>query len=144
MRQYAALAALATTGAVLGADRLSATEKGSLLIYSGAQGTIHISNDYPADVRLQSYIVNDACESYDMAFSLTANQITAFSTQSLDAPFGDGGTPLRFRCTSGLSVLTTLKSVGTTSPVASSVPVRTLRPRPCKATTVMPSVSLVP
>ena len=32
MRQFAALAALATTGAVLGADRLSATEKGSLLI----------------------------------------------------------------------------------------------------------------
>ncbi|MEC7129632.1 MAG: hypothetical protein VXW42_05565, partial [Planctomycetota bacterium] len=91
MRQYAALAALATTGAVLGADRLSATEKGSLLIYSGAEGTIHISNDYPADVRLQSYIVNDACESYDMAFSLTANQITAFSTESLAAPFGDGG-----------------------------------------------------
>ena len=91
MRQYAALAALATTGAVLGADRLSATEKGSLLIYSGAQGTIHISNDYPADVRLQSYIVNDACESYDMAFSLTANQITAFSTDDLAAPFGDGG-----------------------------------------------------
>jgi FlaG/FlaF family flagellin (archaellin) len=90
MRQYAALAALATTGAVLGADRLSATEKGSLLIYSGAEGTIHISNDYPADVRLQSYIVNDACESYDMAFSLTANQITAFSTESLAAPFGDG------------------------------------------------------
>ena len=91
MRQYAALAALATTGAVLGADRLSATEKGSLLIYSGAQGTIHISNDYPADVRLQSYIVNDACEYYDMAFSLTANQITAFSTDDLAAPFGDGG-----------------------------------------------------
>ena len=90
MRQYAALAALATTGAVLGADRLSATEKGSLLIYSGAEGTIHISNDYPADVRLQSYIVNGACESYDMAFSLTANQITAFSTESLAAPFGDG------------------------------------------------------
>ena len=91
MRQYAALAALATTGAVLGADRLSATEKGSLLIYSGAQGTIHISNDYPADVRLQSYIVNDACEYYDMAFSLTANQITAFSTDDLAAPFGQGG-----------------------------------------------------
>ena len=91
MRQYAALAALATTGAVLGADRLSATEKGSLLIYSGAQGTIHISNDYPADVRLQSYIVNDACEYYDMAFSLTANQITAFDTDDLAAPFGDGG-----------------------------------------------------
>ena len=91
MRQFAALAALATTGAVLGADRMSATEKGSLLIYSGAQGTIHISNDYPADVRLQSYIVNDACQSYDMAFSLTANQITAFSTDDLAAPFGDGG-----------------------------------------------------
>jgi hypothetical protein len=91
MRQYAALAALATTGAVLGADRLSATEKGSLLIYSGAQGTIHISNDYPADVRLQSYIVNDGCDYYDMAFSLTANQITAFDTDDLAAPFGDGG-----------------------------------------------------
>ena len=91
MRQFAALAALATTGAVLGADRMSATEKGSLLIYSGAEGTIHISNDYPADVRLQSYIVNDACEYYDMAFSLTANQITAFSTDDLAAPFGDGG-----------------------------------------------------
>ena len=91
MRQYAALAALATTGAVLGADRLSATEKGSLLIYSGAQGTIHISNDYPADVRLQSYIVNDACEYYDMAFSLTANQITAFETSDLAAPFGMSG-----------------------------------------------------
>ena len=91
MRQYAALAALATTGAVLGADRMSATEKGSLLIYSGAQGTIHISNDYPADVRLQSYIVNDACEYYDMAFSLTANQITAFDTDDLAAPFGNGG-----------------------------------------------------
>ena len=91
MRQYAALAALATTGAVLGADRLSATEKGSLLIYSGAEGTIHISNDYPADVRLQSYIVNDACEYYDMAFSLTANQITAFETSDLAAPFGMSG-----------------------------------------------------
>ena len=91
MRQFAALAALATTGAVLGADRMSATEKGSLLIYSGAEGTIHISNDYPADVRLQSYIVNDACEYYDMAFSLTANQITAFSTDDLAAPFGMSG-----------------------------------------------------
>jgi len=91
MRQYAALAALATTGAVLGADRLSATEKGSLLIYSGAQGTIHISNDYPADVQLQAYVVDAySCDSYDMGFSLTANQITAFSTDYLAAPFYDG------------------------------------------------------
>ena len=87
MRQYAALAALATTGAVLGADRLSATEKGSLLIYSGAQGTIHISNDYPADVRLQSYIVNDACESYDMAFSLSSQTLTPRNTTSLSLYF---------------------------------------------------------
>ena len=43
---FMGVAALAAAGSVFGADRLSATEKGSLLIYSNAEGTLHISNDY--------------------------------------------------------------------------------------------------
>ena len=53
---FMGVAALAAAGSVFGADRLSATEKGSLLIFSNASGTIHISNDYPADVQLLSLI----------------------------------------------------------------------------------------
>ena len=72
---FMGVAALAAAGSVFGADRLSATEKGSLLIFSNASGTIHISNDYPADVQLQAYVVDMySCDSYDMGFSLTANQ----------------------------------------------------------------------
>ncbi|MEO1597245.1 MAG: hypothetical protein AAFR78_01695, partial [Planctomycetota bacterium] len=97
------LSALAVSGTVFGADRLSTSEKGSLLIFSDiagnstpgasagfAEGLMVISNDYPADVRLQSYVVNNqACEAYDMAFSLTANQVAAFYGADLSAPFGD-------------------------------------------------------
>ena len=97
------LSALAVSGTVFGADRLSTSEKGSLLIFSDiagnstpgasagfAEGLMVISNDYPADVRLQSYVVNNqACEAYDMAFSLTANQTAAFYGADLSAPFGD-------------------------------------------------------
>ena len=88
---FMGVAALAAAGSVFGADRLSETEKGSLLIYSLAYGTIHISNDYPADVQLQAYIVDlESCESYDMGFSLTANQIATFDSSDLAAPFADG------------------------------------------------------
>jgi hypothetical protein len=87
---FMGVAALAAAGSVFGADRLSATEKGSLLIYSLAEGTIHISNDYPADVQLQAYIVDlYTCDSYDMGFSLTANQIATFDSADLAAPFAD-------------------------------------------------------
>ena len=87
---FMGVAALAAAGSVFGADRLSATEKGSLLIYSLAEGTIHISNDYPADVQLQAYIVDlSTCDSYDMGFSLTANQIATFDSADLAAPFAD-------------------------------------------------------
>ncbi len=86
---FMGVAALAAAGSVFGADRLSATEKGSLLIFSLASGTIHISNDYPADVQLQAYIVDlNNCDSYDMGFSLTANQIATFDSSDLEAPFG--------------------------------------------------------
>ena len=101
---FMGVAALAAAGSVFGADRLSATEKGSLLIYSNVDGIIHVSNDYPADVRIQAYVeakvidsvdedtgeVTFTCESYDMAFSLTANQITSFDSAALVAPFGEG------------------------------------------------------
>ena len=93
---FMGVAALAAAGSVFGADRLSATEKGSLLIYSNVDGIIHVSNDYPADVRIQAYVEAKAfseegftCESYDMAFTLTANQITSFDSQALAAPFGE-------------------------------------------------------
>jgi FlaG/FlaF family flagellin (archaellin) len=59
-------------------------------MFVNAEGTIHISNDYPADVQLQAYVTAGCGESYDMGFSLTANQITAFSSDDLAAPFGDG------------------------------------------------------
>jgi len=85
---FMGVAALAAAGSVFGADRLSATEKGSLLMFVNASGTIHISNDYPADVQLQAYVTADCGESYDMGFSLTANQITAFESEDLAAPFG--------------------------------------------------------
>jgi len=93
------LSALAVSGTVFGADRLSTSEKGSLLIYSDIDGggagagpgygLMAISNDFPADVRLQSYVVNNStCDAYDMAFSLTANQITVISGAQLSSPFG--------------------------------------------------------
>jgi len=88
---FMGVAALAAAGSVFGAsnDRLSSDEKGSLLIFSNVIGTVHVSNDYPANVALQAYVVDyDTCESYDMGFSLTANQITAFSSADLSAPFG--------------------------------------------------------
>jgi len=89
---FMGVAALAAAGSVFGADRLSATEKGSLLIFSNASGTIHISNDYPADVQLQAYVVDMySCDSYDMGFSLTANQITAFDSYDLGMPFYGAG-----------------------------------------------------
>jgi hypothetical protein len=75
---FMGVAALAAAGSVFGADRLSATEKGSLLMFVNANGTIHISNDYPADVQLQAYVTSGCGASYDMGFSLTANQIAAF------------------------------------------------------------------
>ena len=53
-----------------------------------------------------------------MGFSLTANQITAFSSADLSAPFEEIVLSL---CTFGLSTVTMLKSVGTTFPVASLV-----------------------
>ena len=87
---FMGVAALAAAGSVFGADRLSATEKGSLLMYVNAEGTIHISNDYPADVQLQSYVTAGCGQSYDMGFSLTANQIAAFSSEELFAPFATG------------------------------------------------------
>ena len=85
---FMGVAALAAAGSVFGADRLSATEKGSLLIYSLAEGTIHISNDYPADVQLQAYVTAGCGASYDMGFSLTANQIAAFDSYDLAMPLG--------------------------------------------------------
>ena len=88
---FMGVAALAAAGSVFGADRLSATEKGSLLIYSNAEGTLHISNDYPADVQLQAYVTADCGESYDMGFSLTANQIAAFDSYDLAMPFYGAG-----------------------------------------------------
>ena len=89
---FLGVAALAAAGSVFGADRLSATEKGSLLIFSNASGTIHMSNDYPADVQLQAYVVNQyTYDSYDMGFSLTANQITTFSSNDLFEPFNSAG-----------------------------------------------------
>ena len=97
------LSALAVSGTVFGADRLSTSEKGSLLIFSDlagngspgasagfAEGLMVISNDYPGDVRLQSYVVNNEnCDAYDMAFSLTANQTAMFTGSQLSEPFGD-------------------------------------------------------
>jgi len=96
---FMGVAALVAAGSVFGADRLTAshpgaasavTEKGSVLIYSNSCGTLHISNDYPADVQLQAYVVDAYnCDSYDMGFSLTANQIAAFDTYDLAMPFGE-------------------------------------------------------
>ena len=97
------LSALAVSGTVFGADRLSTSEKGSLLLFSDiagnsipgasagfAEGLMVISNDFPADVRLQSYVVNNEnCDAYDMAFPLTANQTAMFTGSELSAPFGD-------------------------------------------------------
>ena len=84
---FMGVAALAAAGSVFGADRLSATEKGSLLMFVNASGTIHMSNDYPADVQLQAYVTAGCGASYDMGFSLTANQITAFDVMTqLGAP----------------------------------------------------------
>ena len=91
---FMGVAALAAAGSVFGAsnDRLSSDEKGSLLIFSNVIGTMHMSNDYPADVALQAYVVDYySCESYDMGFSLTANQIASFTSDELSAPFGDSG-----------------------------------------------------
>tara|TARA_X000000950_G_scaffold263312_1_gene335434 strand:- start:363 stop:1280 length:918 start_codon:yes stop_codon:yes gene_type:complete len=88
---FMGVAALAAAGSVFGADRLSATEKGSLLMFVNASGTIHMSNDYPADVQLQAYVTAGCGESYDMGFSLTANQIATFESYDLAAPFGDAG-----------------------------------------------------
>ena len=83
---FMGVAALAAAGSVFGADRLSATEKGSLLMFVNASGTIHISNDYPADVQLQAYVTAGCGASYDMGFSLTANQIATFDTYDLAMP----------------------------------------------------------
>lgn len=88
---FMGVAALAAAGSVFGADRLSATEKGSLLMFVNASGTIHMSNDYPADVQLQAYVTTGCGESYDMGFSLTANQIATFDSYDLAAPFGGAG-----------------------------------------------------
>ena len=88
---FMGVAALAAAGSVFGADRLSATEKGSLLMFVNAEGTIHMSNDYPADVQLQAYVTAGCGESYDMGFSLTANQIATFDSYDLAAPFGGVG-----------------------------------------------------
>ena len=88
---FMGVATLAAAGSVFGADRLSATEKGSLLMFVNASGTIHMSNDYPADVQLQAYVTAGCGESYDMGFSLTANQIATFESYDLAAPFGDAG-----------------------------------------------------
>ena len=88
---FMGVAALAAAGSVFGADRLSATEKGSLLMFVNASGTIHMSNDYPADVQLQAYVTAGCGESYDMGFSLTANQIATFDSYDLAAPFGGAG-----------------------------------------------------
>jgi hypothetical protein len=82
------VAALAAAGSVFGADRLSATEKGSLLMFVNANGTIHFSNDYPADVQLQAYVTAGCGASYDMGFSLTANQIATFESYELAMPLG--------------------------------------------------------
>jgi len=88
---FMGVAALAAAGSVFGADRLSATEKGSLLMFVNADGTIHVSNDYPADVAIHSYVEAGCGASYDMTFSLTANQITAFDTSDLGAALGTDG-----------------------------------------------------
>ena len=88
---FMGVAALAAAGSVFGADRLSATEKGSLLMFVNASGTIHMSNDYPADVQLQAYVTAGCGESYDVGFSLTANQIAALDSATLAAPFGQDG-----------------------------------------------------
>ena len=88
---FMGVAALAAAGSVFGADRLSATEKGSLLMFVNAEGTIHMSNDYPADVQLQAYVTAGCGESYDVGFSLTANQIAALDSATLAAPFGQDG-----------------------------------------------------
>ena len=85
---FMGVAALAAAGSVFGADRLSATEKGSLLMFVNASGTIHISNDYPADVQLQAYVTAGCGASYDMGFSLTANQLAAFDSYDLGMPLG--------------------------------------------------------
>ena len=99
------LSALMIAGTVSGEDRLSTSEKGSLLIYSDIDGTggpgvplgaadgfMVISNDWPADVRLQSYVVNNQnCDVYDMAFTLTANQTAVFSGFELAEPFEQCG-----------------------------------------------------
>ena len=85
---FMGVAALAAAGSVFGADRLSATEKGSLLMFVNAEGTIHMSNDYPADVQLQAYVTAGCGASYDMGFSLTANQIATFDSYDLAMPLG--------------------------------------------------------
>ena len=96
------LSALAVSGTVFGADRLSTSEKGSLLIFSdiagnldgpvvplgGPAGYMVISNDYPADVQLQAYVTAGCGASYDMGFSLTANQIATFDSYDLAMPLG--------------------------------------------------------
>jgi hypothetical protein len=85
---FMGVAALAAAGSVFGADRLSATEKGSLLMFVNASGTIHISNDNPADVQLQAYVTSGCGASYDMGFSLTANQNATFEYYDLAMPLG--------------------------------------------------------
>lgn len=92
MRQ-AMLGAMVVVGSLSADDRISQTEKGSVLITPFVQGApdidgqILLSNDHPSSVRLQGYVLLEDGRYYDTAFTLTGNQPTSIDTSDLLAPF---------------------------------------------------------
>ena len=93
MRQ-AMLGAMVVVGGLSADDRISQTEKGSVLITPFVQaapdvdGQILLSNDHPSSVRVQGYVLLEDGRYYDTAFALTGNQPTSIDTSDLLAPFG--------------------------------------------------------
>ncbi|MEO1372031.1 MAG: hypothetical protein AAFU75_06120, partial [Planctomycetota bacterium] len=73
MRQ-AMLGAMVVVGGLSADDRISQTEKGSVLIAPFVQGApdidgqILLSNDHPSSVRVQGYVLLDDGRYYDTAF----------------------------------------------------------------------------
>ena len=92
MRQ-AMLGAMVVVGGLSADDRISQTEKGSVLITPFVQGgpdidgQILLSNDHPSSVRVQGYVLLEDGRYYDTAFALTGNQPTSIDTNDLLAPF---------------------------------------------------------
>ena len=82
MRQ-AMLGAMVVVGGLSADDRISQTEKGSVLITPFVQGApdidgqILLSNDHPSSVRVQGYVLLEDGRYYDTAFALTGNQPTS-------------------------------------------------------------------